>query len=128
MAKITALPTTTKMRLHPPADMTADQAKIWQEVVDAKPVDWFAEDTAPLLAEYCRAAAMCNTLATMVEAAIAGGEVKELKDVMQMRDMESRRLTSIGTKLRLTNQARYTPQAAATATKRVAGGKKPWES
>lgn len=128
MAKITAIPTTTKMRLQPPDDLTPEQARIWQDVVDAKPVDWFSEDTAPLLTEYCRAAAMCQTLAIMVEAAIAGGEVKELGDVLRLRDMESRRLTSIGTKLRLTNQSRYTPQASATAAKRVAGGKKPWES
>ena len=128
MAKITAIPTTTKMRIQPPSDLTPEQARIWQDVVDAKPVDWFSEDTAPLLTEYCRAAAMCQTLAIMVEAAIAGGEVKELGDVLRLRDMESRRLTSIGTKLRLTNQSRYTPQASATAAKRVAGGKKPWES
>ena len=73
MAKITAIPTTTKMRLQPPSDLTPEQARIWQDVVDAKPVDWFSEDTAPLLTEYCRAAAMCQTLAIMVEAAIAGG-------------------------------------------------------
>lgn len=128
MAKITALPTTTKMRMQPPGDLTSEQASVWREVVDAKPVDWFSEDSAPLLSEYCRAAVMCKTLAVMVEAAIAGGEVKELSDVLRLRDMEAKRLTSIATKLRLTQQSRYTPQAAATATKRAAGGKKPWET
>jgi len=58
-----------------------------------------------------------------VEAAIAGGDPAELKAVLDMRDKESRRLASLATKLRLTNQSRYTPQAAATAAKKGGGGK-----
>jgi hypothetical protein len=33
----------------------------------------------------------------------------------------------MATKLRLTNQSRYTPKAASTAAGRVKGGVKPWE-
>lgn len=45
-----------------------------------------------------------------------------LDKVLRLRDMESKRLSSLATKLRLTNQSRYTPMAAATAAKKGAGG------
>lgn len=91
-----------------------------------KPVDWFGEDSAPLLAEYCRATVACDLLAQMVDAAFAGGDIKQLKDVIELRDKESRRLTTIGTKLRLTQQSRYTPKSSATAAAK-AGNARPWD-
>jgi hypothetical protein len=45
-----------------------------------------------------------------------------------MRDTEAKRATSIATKLRLTQQSRYTPQAAATADRKAGSGAKPWQS
>jgi hypothetical protein len=44
-----------------------------------------------------------------------------------MRDIEARGAADKATKLRLTNQARYTPQAASTASKAAPRGKMPWE-
>ena len=113
-------------RLAPPEDLTSDQAARWVAVVQSKPVDWFGPDSAPLLKEYVRAEAMCDLLAVQIEGAIAGGETGEVKALLDMRDKESKRLTSIATKLRLTQQSRYTPQAAATAD-RKASGARPWQ-
>ena len=112
-------------RLSPPDDLTQEQADRWRAVVLSKPVEWFGPDSAPLLKEYVRAEAMCDLLAVQIETAIAGGETGEVKALLDMRDKESKRLTSIATKLRLTQQSRYTPQAAATAD-RKAGGARPW--
>ena len=111
------------VHLRAPDYLTDPQKDIWAQTVEARPADYFGEDSLPLLAEYCRAAAMCDALAMQVEAAMAGGEVQDLKTVLQLRDMEARRLTSIGTKLRITNQSRYTPMAAKTASKGGGGGK-----
>ena len=121
---VTALPS----RIEPPSDLTSAQADVWRAVVSTKPVDWFQADTAPILAEYCRAKVMCDLLAAQIEGAMAGGEAGEVKALLDMRDKESRRLTSIATKLRLTNQSRYTPQAANTANKRTGSGLRPWQS
>lgn len=115
----------TKARMPAPDDLTAPQSALWAKIVDAKPVDWFGEDSAPLLVEYVRAKIMCDTLALMVEAAVAGGDPGELKLSIELRDKESRRLTTLGTKLRLTQQSRYTPQASSTAHKK-AGNERPW--
>ena len=111
------------VHLLPPEGLTEEQAQVWRTVVESRSADFFSEDAAPLLEEYCRVVVMCRLLAAQVEAAVAGGDPAELKAVLGMRDKESRRMTSIATKLRLTNQSRYTPQAAATAAKKGGGGK-----
>ena len=111
------------VHLEPPAGLTEDQAEVWRSVVGARSSDFFGEDAVPLLEEYCRVVVMCRLLAIQIEAGIAGGDAAELKTLLDMRDKESRRMTSLATKLRITNQSRYTPQAAGTAAKRGAGGK-----
>lgn len=111
------------VHLEPPAGLTEEQAEVWRETVNARSADFFGPDQVPLLEEYCRAVVTCRLLGAQVEAAIAGGDPGELKAVLDMRDKESRRLASLATKLRLTNQSRYTPQAAATAAKKGGGGK-----
>lgn len=125
-ASLTVVPTGLPERLAPPDDLTPDQAARWRAVVDSKPVEWFGPDSAPLLKEYVRAEAMCDLLAVQIEAAMAGGEPGEIKALLDMRDKESKRLTSLATKLRMTQQSRYTPQAAATANKK-AGNARPWQ-
>lgn len=114
-------------RLAPAAGLSADEQARWLAVVASKPVDWFGPDSEPLLKEYVRAEAMCDLLAVQIHGAIAGGETGEVKALLDMRDKESKRLTSIATKLRLTQQSRYTPQAAATADRKVGQGAKPWQ-
>lgn len=111
------------VHLPPPDGLTPDQAQVWREVVGARPSDFFARDAAPLLEEYCRVVVMCRLLALQVEASIAGGESADLKAVLDMRDKESRRMTSIATKLRITNQSRYTPDSAKARPNKGAGGK-----
>lgn len=115
------------VHLEPPDALTSEQAQVWREVVNARSSDYFGADSVPLLEEYCRVVVMCRMLAVQIEAAIAGSGDPEtagmLKHFLDMRDKESRRMTSLATKLRLTNQSRYTPQAAATAAKKGGGGK-----
>lgn len=125
-ASLTVVPSGLPERLVPPSDLTPEQCARWRGVVDSKPHDWFGPDSAPLLKEYVRAEAMCDLLAFQIEAALKGGEQGEVKALLDMRDKESKRLTSLATKLRLTQQSRYTPQAAATANKK-AGNARPWQ-
>lgn len=115
--------TPPSVHLEPPAGLTDEQAQVWRETVNARSADFFGPDQVPLLEEYCRVVVMCRLLADQIEAGIAGGDAGALKALLDMRDKESRRMASLATKLRLTNQSRYTPQAAATAAKRGGGGK-----
>lgn len=127
-AALSVVPIGVASRLSPPDDLTVAQATLWRAVVDSKPVEWFGEDSAPVLKEYVRAVAMCDLLAMQIEAAIAGGEPGEMKGCLDMRDKESKRVASLATKLRLTQQSRYTPQAANTANRKVSDGLKPWQT
>jgi hypothetical protein len=126
-ASLSVVPVQPLARVSAPDGLSREEAELWRQVVDSKPADWFGEDSAPLLVEYVRAKVSCDVLHAQVQAALAGGDPKEIKDAMQLRDMESRRLLSIGTKLRLTQQSRYTPKAAATAD-RGSNGRKPWQA
>jgi hypothetical protein len=56
---------------------------------------------------------MCDRLSEMLVTL----NPETMKSLLDMRDKESRRLATLGCKLRLTQQSRYTPQAAATANK-----------
>ena len=109
-----------------PDGLSPAEAALWREVVDSKPADWFGDDSAPVLKEYVRAAVMCDRLAEEIETALAG-DAKGLTKLLEARDRESRRTANLATKLRLTQQSRYTPQAAATADRKAAG-KRPWSA
>ena len=125
-ASLSVVPVVAMTRMAPPRGLSDDESRLWREVVDSKPVEWFQPDSAPLLTEYVRAVVMSGQLDIQVKAALVGSETGELKALLDMRDKESKRVVSIATKLRLTQQSRYTPQAAATANKKAAGGR-PWE-
>lgn len=117
---LTAVPS---VHLLPPESLTPEQATVWRETVECRSAEFFGPDAVPMLEEYCRVVTMCRLLALQIEATLAGGEPGELKVLLDMRDKESRRMSSLATRLRLTNQSRYTPQAASTAAKKGAGGK-----
>lgn len=107
--------------------LTPPELALWSRVIESKPAGWFGADSAPLLVEYVRAVSMCDLLDRRVRDAMEADDDDEtVKRLLDMRDKESRRATTIATKLRLTQQSRYTPQAAATADKR-ASGRRPWQ-
>lgn len=110
-----------------PDGMPEAEAQVWRETVESKPADWFGADSYPVLREYVRAVVMCDDLAAVVARAVKGDDADAVKVALDMRDKESKRMAQLATKLRLTQQSRYTPQAAATADKR-ASGKRPWQS
>lgn len=116
-----------RARLEAPDDLTEEQSALWRAVADSKPVDWFDQDSAPLLKEYVRAAVASDWLEEQVRLAMAGDDVSALDKTMRLRDMESKRVSSLGTKLRLTPQSRYNPASANTANNKVRSGERPWQ-
>jgi hypothetical protein len=53
---------------------------------------------------------------------------KAFEAMLRARDRETKQLVSLATRMRLTNQSRYTPGAAGSAGKNNPTGAKPWES
>jgi len=120
-------------RPEPAEDLTEAQAEIWRETVSSEPVEWF--NTAALrsmLADYCRHRDAAMNISTVLNDFkpewIKNAEgAKRYSGLLKMREAETRAAASLAGKLRLTNQSRYTPQSAGTATRNSAKGLKPWE-
>lgn len=131
-ASLSVVPVQPMGRIEPPKGLTTEELTLWRAVVDSKPADWFGEDSAPLLTEYVRAVCHSDELDRVIKSMSSDDQewaanAKPYMDFMRIRDMEAKRAVSIATKLRMTQQSRYTPQAAATANKK-AGNARPWET
>ncbi len=121
-------------RPDPPPELTDEQASIWRETVASEAAEFFA--TAALrsmLADYCRHRASAAVVSEIIDTfkpdwLKAAEGAKRYYGLLKMREAETRAAASLATKLRLTNQSRYTPQAAATANKNAARGMRPWEA
>jgi hypothetical protein len=115
-----------------PVALTRPQAEIWERTVANEAADVFKTAALQqLLTEYCRHVVSAKKLAGMVEAMerlpeMSGDDLGDYDKLLKMRDRETKAIADKATKLRLTNQARYTPQAAATAAKK-ATERKPWQ-
>lgn len=119
-------------RPRPPSDLTDAQREVWERTVANEAATFFSTAALQqLLKEYCRHVVSAAKLAKMIETVEQESQfdeesIKAYDRLLVMRDRETKALGDKATKLRLTNQARYTPQAAATASKKTAE-RKPWE-
>lgn len=114
-----------------PDDLTPDQRDIWDRTVANEAADMFRTAALQqLLKEYCRHVDTAARLSRKVDRATDEGSnmsMQEVEVLLRCRDRETKALTEKATKLRITNQSRYTPQAAATASKN-AQERKPWHA
>ena len=118
-------------RPHAPSDLTNGQKVVWERTVANESADTFRTAALQqLLKEYCRHVETAGRLAKQIDDATEEGSAVDLEDLdrlLKMRDRETKALADKATKLRLTNQSRYTPQAAGTAAKRAQTESKPWQ-
>lgn len=131
LAALSIVAGTIDGRPQPPSDLTQEQSEVWDRTVANEAADTFRTAALQqLLKEYCRHVASAMHLAKMIEAmeAVNVNDLDDYDKLLRMRDRETKALADKATKLRLTNQSRYTPQAAATAAKKGAGiERKPWQ-
>lgn len=113
-----------------PSDLTEFQREVWDRTVGNEAADVFRTAALQqLLKEYCRHVETADRLSKQVDRATGDGSnlsLQEIDTLLRMRDRETKALADKATKLRLTNQSRYTPGAAGTASKKSAD-KKPWQ-
>jgi hypothetical protein len=115
--------------LAPPKSLTVRQNELWKEIVLSKPESWFDRLTAPLLSGYVKAIASHEFLASRsdaIEATVADGDLKTLNGIHAMIERQARLIQTFATKLRLTQQSRYTAATAAVVSRR-ASGTRPWD-
>jgi hypothetical protein len=119
-------------RPRAPDDLTEFQREVWDRTVANESADTFKTAALQqLLKDYCAHVETANALTVQINRAIEVGSnisIDELTKLVRLRDCETKASADKATKLRLTNQSRYTPGAAATSSKNVGSAAKPWQS
>lgn len=115
----------TVRRPEPPTELTDEQAAEWRAMVNRLPADWFPRETQGMLAAYCRHVVSARRVAQLLQAHEAGAEfdLTDYDRLLKMQERESRALSSLATRMRITQQTTYDK-----SKKKPLQGKKPWES
>ncbi len=119
-------------RPSPPAELTEAQAKIWQDIVDTQPGGWFRPAEDALLIAYCRHVDAANRVSAIATAFdYTTGKLGDLDRLLRMHERETRAISSLATRMRLTQQSRMHPRTAGRAQENAIGAKlwerRPWE-
>ncbi len=120
-------------RPNAPSELTPRQTEIWNETVASEALDMFGTAALRnLLMDYCRHRASGEDISGVIDTFQPEwlknqDGARRYHSLLKMRELETRAAMSAATKLRLTNQSRYTPQAASTASRNAAKGFKPWD-
>ena len=120
---------------RPPAPKALNdrQREIWDRtVIDEADGHFKTRALQDMLADYCRHREMAEVLGGQInefkpEWVKSSEGARKLTSLLRIRDLESRAAADKATKLRMTNQSRYTPQSASTAARDAAEGPAPWE-
>ena len=107
-----------------PDDLSDEQAAVWQKITNRMPADWFPAETWPLLAMYCRHVVAARRVAQLIEQEETSEsvDIEALDRLYKMQERESRAMSSLATRMRLTQQATYDK-----SRKKPAQVRKPWE-
>lgn len=112
--------TSDSRRPEPPRDLTPAEAAVWRDFVADMPAAWFRPVTLPLLKSYCRCAVRMDDL----EHAYRNAEDDEECERLEGRiERQGKLMTSLSTKMRLTQQATYDKKKSKGPAVR-----KPWEA
>lgn len=95
----------------PPKYLTDEQADTWRVVVDRMPADWFPRETHAILAQYCRHAASARCIADLIKGLLSDNAdseywIGDYDRLLRMQEREGRAMSSLATKMRITQQAR----------------------
>ena len=114
----------TMARPDAPYDLTDEQSVEWWAVVNRLPADWFPRETHGLLAQYCRHVVAARRVAQLVSACEADDalDLDRYDTLLRMQEREGRALSSLATRLRITQQATVSPKA-----KKPVGVNRPWQ-
>lgn len=109
LSVVRASPVEAYQRPQPPADLTDEQADEWVAIINRLPADWINRETEPLLAQYCRHIAASRRVAALVQQAEADKDcdLRDYDRLLKMQEREGRAMTSLATKMRISQQATY---------------------
>lgn len=112
-------------RPQPPNELTPEQQDEWHAVVERMPADWFPRETHGLLVQYCRHVIAARRIAQLIaktEKAKAF-DVDMYDKLLKMQEREGRAISSLATRMRITQQATVRAEFARKPEQLAA----PWE-
>jgi hypothetical protein len=121
---------------RPPApdNLTEEQRAEWEAITRRLPGDFFPRECHPLLVAYVQHVSTLRLLSAevdkfKVEWLSEGVGLTSYDKLLAMRERESRALSSLATRLRLSPQSRYHQRTAANAAAKpgFVRGRAPWE-
>ena len=112
-------------RADPPGELTKEQAVEWMKVTTRMPADHFPAETHCYLVQLCRCIVEARRIAQLIDALVDGDEfsISQYDYLLKMQERESRNMSSLGTRMRLTQQTTQDRQH-----KNPVVTPKPWES
>jgi hypothetical protein len=92
-----------------PDVLTDAQADVWDAVVSRLPASWFPRETHELLVQYCCHAVSQKRISSLIQAHEVSEEfdLDEYDKLLKMQEREGRALSSLATRMRITQQATY---------------------
>src|SRR5690625_1677655 len=107
-----------------PDDLSDEQAAVWQKITNRMPADWSPAETWPLLALYCRHVVAARRVAQLIEQEETpeSVDIEALDGLYKVQEREGRAMSSLATRMRLTEQATYDK-----SRKKPAQVRRPWE-
>lgn len=124
-----ATPAPLVSRIAPPSNLTPAQVAVWLTVVNSKPADWFGDEHAPLLAQYCRHKVQADLVAQQLEDfdpkwLTEDEGLKRYDRLLAMNERESRAMAALMRAMRLTQQSLIRADKVVHAQSK---GRKPWQ-
>ncbi len=112
----------------PSEHLTTEQANTWRDVVDRLPADWFPRESHALLEAYCRHVDAGRRIAAIIEQLLTDSTdmdylIGEYDRLLRMQERESRAMSSLATRMRITQQSRINYKKTTGPTI-----KPPWQS
>jgi hypothetical protein len=111
-------------RPEPPKELSDEQADEWRQIVNRLPADWFPRETWGILSQYCRHVIAARRVAQLIQDFESSDQidVEAYDRLLKMQEREGRALSSLATRMRISQQSSYEPNKA----KGKVTGPKPW--
>lgn len=118
-------------RMEAPVYLSDAERQVWTDVVNDQPAGVFGLTHAPMLEMYCRHVVRSRILADEIQnfdrAWMADGDGLDRYDkLLKMAERESRAMSSLATRLRITRQSVHVEKAS-RAIANMPRSRKPWE-
>ena len=94
-------------RPGPPQRLNDAERELWIAVVNSLPADWFGAASLPVLEQYCVHVIEARRLTDLIAQAVDDEDlmISDYERLLRMRERESRAVSGLATKLRITQQS-----------------------